>query len=319
LQRKHYELTKSTAGIVVIQKNASNQKTARVCTGVVAGRNVVLTAAHCFQAAAGVTNDWTGITFGTSLPGYSKENYLEVIATVVHPDYSGPKHDIAILRTKDHIKSEQVVPSFVTSMASLAPQTPVSGVGYGSTGTTLADGGTKQRFDAAVCNLVTKENYPLTNGNYENQIRIIDSSSRKQGTCYGDSGGPGFLRNLPQVFGIVFGTAGGVQTEISSCENPDSNYTLIAPYIAWIEKEVGFKLNVSGRAIPVDSSLGWGLPSVVTIANAAPVVSNTTVPANPGSRNDANAFKSGADSTPGLSSDSVAHSSSSENTMDKCD
>jgi hypothetical protein len=102
------------------------------------------------------------------------------------------------------------------------------------------------------------------------QIRVVDSTGSSRGACYGDSGGPGFLSGKAHVFGVVQGVHGTVQGSNPNCEKADYNYTLVAPFMPWIEEQIGYKLNVSGEPLTVAEAPAWQGPNVTDASAGNP-------------------------------------------------
>jgi secreted trypsin-like serine protease len=250
-------LERSTAAVVIDYKMKSGERRGGICTGAVAGRNVVLTAGHCFIAPEGAVQAQYFITFKPELVNLRESDVIAVEKVEVHPNFGKPgsegNFDIALLRLSKDIPSTQNVASFVSDVSRLTSGTPVSAIGYGVTGTNNQDSGTKRRTETQVVNLVNPTNYP--NAKLDNQVRVRDSGGR--GACYGDSGGPGFLKDSPQVFGLVQGAASVTSGVSANCEAADYNYTLVAPYLGWVEETIGYKLNVSGNAQSIAEASSW--------------------------------------------------------------
>jgi hypothetical protein len=220
-----------------------------------------------------------------------ESDVIAVEKVEVHPKFNQPgsesNFDIAVLRVSQNIPSSQNVASFVSDAARLTMGTPVSAIGYGVTGTNNQDSGTKRRTETQVVNLINPTNYP--NARLDNQVRVRDSNGR--GACYGDSGGPGFLKDAPQVFGLVQGAASVTSGVSANCEAADYNYTLVAPYLGWVEEKIGYKLNVSGNAQSISEASSWlaNAPSQTastsqssTIQASADSQANVSVPSQAG-------------------------------------
>jgi len=254
-------LERTVVGILMQYTLSDGNSSAGICTGVVAGKDVVLSAAHCFQPPANATSRKVYITFNEELRNLDASDVIEAERVIMHPDYTGNRAnysnaDIAVLKLTRSVPSSQLVASFVRDPGSLAAGSGITAIGYGVTGTSNRDSGLKRRADSSVANLINAANYP--GSPLRDQIRIVDTSGSTRGACFGDSGGPGFVRGKANVFGVVQGVHITVQGPGPSCEKADYNYTLVAPFMGWIEQQIGYKLNVSGDPQSVAQSPAWG-------------------------------------------------------------
>ena len=284
-------LEKSTVGIVIEYQKSDGTKEGGLCTGVIAGKDVVITAAHCFRKPEGAVSEKFYVTFKLEAKNLSLTDVIVAEKVITHPNYSVSNDDIAVMKLVKPVPAEQMVASFVADTMTLLPNLPVTAIGYGVTGTNNRDSGIKRRTDSFVMNIINATNYATSS--LRNQIRIVDPSGNGRGGCYGDSGGPGFIKDAPRVFGVVQGFDPSIQGGSPSCERADYNYTLIAPFIPWLEQQIGYKLNVSGKALSIADAPSWGMPSIepgvkvaaesaqanpeaTTIAASSPVVEQVT-------------------------------------------
>jgi len=284
-------LEKSTVGIVIEYQKSDGTKAGGLCTGVIAGKDVVITAAHCFRKPEGAVSEKFYVTFKLEAKNLSLTDVIVAEKVITHPNYSVSNDDIAVMKLVKPVPAEQMVASFVADTMTLLPNLPVTAIGYGVTGTNNRDSGIKRRTDSFVMNIINATNYATSS--LRNQIRIVDPSGNGRGGCYGDSGGPGFIKDAPRVFGVVQGVHPSIQGGSPSCERADYNYTLIAPFIPWLKQQIGYKLNVSGKALSIADAPSWGMPSIepgvkvaaesaqanpeaTTIAASSPVVEQVT-------------------------------------------
>ena len=252
-------LEKSTVGIIMQYDKRDGTKAGGLCTGVIAGKDVVITAAHCFKKPEEAMSEKFYVTFKLEAKNLTSNDVIAVEKVVTHPNYSISNDDIAVMKLVKPVPAEQMVASFVANTMSLLPDLPVTAIGYGVTGTDNKDSGTKRRTDSFVMNMINVTNYATSS--LRDQIRIVDPSGNGRGGCYGDSGGPGFIKDTPRVFGVVQGVHPSIQGGTPSCERADYNYTLIAPFIPWLEQQIGYKLNVSGVALNIADAPSWVMPS----------------------------------------------------------
>lgn len=260
-------LEKSTVGIVIEYQKSDGTKSGGLCTGVIAGKDVVITAAHCFRKPEGAVSEKFYITFKLEARNLTLADVIVAEKVITHPNYSISNDDIAVMKLVKTVPAEQMVASFVADTMTLLPNLPVTAIGYGVTGTSNSDSGTKRRTDSFVMNIINATNYATST--LRNQIRIVDPSGNGRGGCYGDSGGPGFIKDTPRVFGVVQGVHPSIQGGAPNCERADYNYTLIAPFIPWLEQQIGYKLNVSGVALSIADAPSWGMPSKGTSVQVA--------------------------------------------------
>lgn len=252
-------LEKSTVGIVIEYEKSDGTKLGGLCTGVIAGKDVVITAAHCFMKPEDAVSEKFYVTFKPEANNLTLTDVVAVERVITHPNYRISNDDIAVMKLVKPVPAEQMVASFVADTMTLVPNLPVTAIGYGITGTNNRDSGTKRRTDSFVMNIINATNYATSS--LRDQIRIVDPSGNGRGACFGDSGGPGFIKDKPKVFGVVQGVHPSIQDVTSSCEGADYNYTLIAPFIPWLEQHIGYKLNVSGVALNIADAPSWGMPS----------------------------------------------------------
>jgi secreted trypsin-like serine protease len=270
---------RTTSAVFIVNKSGNSSSALHICSGVVAGKNVILTAASCFDRPEGTVEQVTYATFKTELQSLNNNTDLIAVREIIlHPDHvtSDPEQtnfDIALLKLAANVPETQLVASFLTSNDTLTPNTEITAIGYGPTGSNNNDAGSKRRTNSFIKDLINETNYPGTP--LQNQMRVSDTTPSKRGACEGDSGGPGFLKNKAQVFGLVQGPHASVQGPNPTCELGDFNFTLIAPYMTWIEDKLGYKLNVSGEPQSVSVASGWISSSSGSNAHDTPDENNT--------------------------------------------
>ena len=242
---------RATAGLLIIHDLPDRKYKAGTCTGVIATENAILTAAHCVVPEEGSLRTRVYVSFASTLSNDIAAYSNQSSKVIIHPNYaqsgSISNFDIAIVTLSAPIPEGQLIPYVVTSTDQLETGRSVTAIGYGVTGTEKDDSGVRRKTQTEIVSVIDEVSYPDSPLFY--QVRVVDSTGTISGACFGDSGGPGFLDSSALVFGIVQGTNGSVNNNPSSCESGDYNYTLISPYIDWIEESLQAPLNKTSQAI----------------------------------------------------------------------
>jgi V8-like Glu-specific endopeptidase len=144
------------------------------CTGTIIARDLVLTAAHCYQ------NSVQGgyVLFGMKFNGRERK-IIKIAGATVNPDYTGSHNDVALLKLASDIPAGyQAVKLLPTSLA-LNPGDTVRQAGYGSDNSRNSFG-TLRTVDSR----------------YQGRNRRGSLSVRNGTTaaCSGDSGGPLYVQ-----------------------------------------------------------------------------------------------------------------------------
>jgi V8-like Glu-specific endopeptidase len=157
------------------------------CSGTLISPTVFLTAAHCATDGERVR-----VTFD---PAYEAGDRVHRGTFQADPAYPGPasdNHDIAVVVFGKAVTG--ITPARLPeagSLSGLTHGTPITSVGYGAYEVTNGPGGHSYLYDdvrmvgVGSLNAVTKT-----------WLRISgNAATGDAGTCYGDSGGPNFLRS----------------------------------------------------------------------------------------------------------------------------
>lgn len=212
------------------------------CTGVVLAKDIILSAAHCF-------NDKTRRSYILFSPAYNaklsnkQQPLFKIRRLAIHAQYSQDKGELYDKKILTADRVEQLVspgkPLYDLALAYLDEKIPdsyepaplaggsidltnglITTAGYGCTTTNC-----KGRS-----NILKKVpmRYVKT---YTDASMVVLLAGSKHGSCTGDSGGPDFINQngALRVFALV-------STGPESCEAGLSVDTLIEPYRGWIEQ-----------------------------------------------------------------------------------
>jgi len=178
-----------------------------LCTVTLVGKRTLLTAAHCIDPA-----DTYIVCFGAGTT-------YKPVKMVAHPgwDLSTKLNDIAVVVLD---KDPPVTPSIVT-WDPMAKGQQVTLVGYGTTGETLTDAGTKR---IAVNTISEVEAL---------RFSYLGSGGAVGNTCYGDSGGPAFA-----TIGGKEAQVGVTSAGVKPCGTKGYS-TRLDSFKSWLEQNTG--------------------------------------------------------------------------------
>jgi hypothetical protein len=236
-----------SVGLLVRLTFEDESSRSAVCTGVVAARNLLLTAAHCFtDMRRGKVIEAGGWVFtGPQIDFRNPSAGLAIRQVALHPQWNGWFHDLALVTVAQDFPDSIAVPAYVRDVNDALNGQAVSLFGYGISGDGRSDSGTLRKAESAVFNLIQTQNYPKTV--LENQVRIKGAAAPVSQACTGDSGGPAYLKSGGALLALVSGMNITIQQNLS-CSAGDANYTLLSPYSGWIETVAGVSLNTSAQA-----------------------------------------------------------------------
>ena len=213
--------------VAVVDASAGNEQ---FCTGIVVDRDLVLSAAHCF--------DDTHVPYVR--PG-NTGTPIRVRAIAVHGQYSEtrrkrydttiakvsaaadittpstPLYDLALLVLDSPLPASFTPAVFANTTANLANASLVS-AGFGCTSTACT--GTGDALRKVTMHFVTTA--PAAD------LVVLEAGAR-HGSCFGDSGGPDFIVKTSGLEVLSM-----ISTGPESCEAGISVDTLIAPFTPWI-------------------------------------------------------------------------------------
>ncbi len=220
-----------------------------LCTGTIYNESTILTAAHCVDHDP----EELLIVFAKQLPGESAKAAPEIsIERVRHAD-SFAQHpkwhksetpgegDLALIHFPGGLPADAAPVALADQKIELKTGTPVLLVGYGVTSGLEKKGAGTLRSTESKVNAILSPSQVLTDG-------------RARGVCFGDSGGPAFIRNAKAF--IQWGIASSVTRE--SCDE-ESIHTDVRPYRKWISK---IAKTLAQKAAPGDGNIQLDDPDV---------------------------------------------------------
>lgn len=245
------EMMKSigTVGLLVSLTFEDDSTRSGVCTGVIVGKNLVVTAAHCFtEARRGKVKEIGGFIEVTHSINFRDKIGIAFERISLHPQWNGLFHDLALVQLTQDLPAHYLGVSFIKDVNLISRGERVTLFGYGITGDGRADVGVLRAAESTFSGFIDKVNYPKTI--IENQIRVKNESKTPSQACTGDSGGPAFLKNTGQLLGLVSGMHLSIQKSLE-CSSGDANYTLLAPYLDWIQTTSRMLLNANDQFVSV--------------------------------------------------------------------
>ena len=190
------------------------------CTGTLVAPDVVIFAAHCMADGPAPTSVKLGETAASPALEVATSGCRADPSFVAFPEV-GRGHDVAYCKLAQPVTHVPIVPILMgCEVDALAPGSDVVAVGFGSTDTKTK--GAKRAVTLTLHQIVGNEAYLGGEG---------------KGTCYGDSGGPIFVR-LASGEWRVFGVSSWAPGECGSGEYA----SLIHPEIGWLEASSGVDL-----------------------------------------------------------------------------
>lgn len=212
------------------------------CSGIILAKDLVLTAAHCFNDPKRKAY----ILFNTFYNAHldpKQQSLFKVRRVAIHAKYSQEQSDAYDKSIREANKIEQVLnpgkplddlalayiedkipegyePAMIADRSTDLTSGKITTAGYGCTTTLCRDKN----------NALHKSTLRFVKIFAEAQM-VLMSANGKRGSCTGDSGGPDFIDQGTslKVFAMV-------STGPASCEAGISVDTLIAPYREWIDQ-----------------------------------------------------------------------------------
>ncbi|UYL09589.1 trypsin-like serine protease [Bdellovibrio sp. SKB1291214] len=198
-----------------------------LCTGTLISRDLVVTAAHCLQSVYTVIY----VSFGEKIPT-STVGLIRVDGSISHPNYRvvqkpgddgglywTTEHDIALMNL-DALAPEGFNPVGVHANTDKIPlKSKLLLAGFGITDDEASTAATSM-------NQIEVELHSLVG-----EFLVIDQSNKK-GACFGDSGGPAYLKTASGW--LVVGATHAARPGFVDCHHM-SDYTSLSKYIEFIK------------------------------------------------------------------------------------
>lgn len=188
-----------------------------ICTGSFIAKDTVLTAAHCVDQG---TSKMV-IIFSNRIARATSSEIRKATASVQHPRWKSPdsegRGDLAVVHFEGSLPEGARIASLASSRLSLQEGEDVLFLGYGVTGKLANPGDGILR---ATTSTIQAQISPTE----------IVTDARSSSICFGDSGGPAFVRQGKRL--VQWGVASAV---LNKACNEASVHTDVSSYRAWIQ------------------------------------------------------------------------------------
>lgn len=221
-------LAKSTVAILNSDGVAS-------CTATVIGKNHLVSAAHCFSKGQKIHRIGIGRN-ATPDPG------IKILGVIYHPKYhdfqesgdfdldGNPLYDIAVIAISTDNSSFNLQPVELANKELLVQNAPVIISGFGVTESGRQDAGKLRSVESSI-------------GKIFDRRRELDTRTLGQSGCFGDSGGPLFLKSEDGIK-LIGATARGTE---ALCSQSYSIFTDVTKFQGWM------KCSFAKLGVPLDS------------------------------------------------------------------
>jgi len=164
------------------------------CTGTLVGKNVVVTAGHCFFCAGAGADKKSVVFFGTDINSPGK-TYTGKITR--HPDYgkNGLHNDVSVIVLDEDVEASAAKPRRIATKKEIDNSTFVRAVGFGNSDFASTTGfGTKRLVDIPVASIAcSRPNDPTKFGCDKRLELVAGFIGLGPDSCNGDSGGPVYV------------------------------------------------------------------------------------------------------------------------------
>lgn len=223
-------LAKSTVAILNSDGVAS-------CTATVIGKNHLVSAAHCFSKGQKIHRIGIGRN-ATPDPG------IKILGVIYHPKYhdfqesgdfdldGNPLYDIAVIAISTDNSSFNLQPVEIADKQMIVKNAPVIISGFGVTEAGRQDAGLLRSVESSI-------------GKIFDQRRELDTRTLGQSGCFGDSGGPLFLKSEESIK-LIGATSRGHDKD-TLCSESYSIFTDVTKFQGWM------KCSFVKLGVPLDS------------------------------------------------------------------
>jgi hypothetical protein len=187
------------------------------CTGTLIGKNVVVTAGHCFPCTGAST-----VVFVGNNTGAAGKTYIG--KAVQHPNYAqgGRHNDLTVLILNDDV--EGVVPRRVATTAEIDAATFVRAVGFGNSDLNSTGGfGIKRLADIPIASVNCAGSQDHKKLGCDTKFELVAGIvGLKIDTCNGDSGGPVYVLvgtdpTKPESWAVAGATSRATKMAVLPC------------------------------------------------------------------------------------------------------
>jgi len=215
------------------------------CSGFIVASSWIVTAAHC------VAPGRLKYVYFQNVEVKQEETWRKIDKVMIHPEWKGQGlFDLAVVHfieeTGDRNGNPNGFSPVQIASEELSQRERISEtmdiVGYGSEKFPIVDIPQKRHANVKIARFW--HDYFMGPG------LVTYDDPEKKGACYGDSGGPGYIRDEhgePYVLGITQGARGRYFQQMNKvdCSDGKGVYTWLAPFKHWIEISVSGKLSAS--------------------------------------------------------------------------
>jgi secreted trypsin-like serine protease len=199
------------------------------CTGTIIARDLILTAAHCYD------NSVQGgyVLFGTQFSSASRK-IVRIASATINPGYTGPHNDVAMLKLAQEIPEGYKPVKLLPSSLPLNPGDRVRQAGYGSNNTANSFG-TLRTVDSQFVGRTSAGALGVQNG--------------KTAACSGDSGGPLYVQKNGEWY-----TAGITSTALMDSARRCTGGNYYTSVTQQYNMILDMAKRLTGRANPFDGA-----------------------------------------------------------------